>query len=356
MAWRERFLAHPVTGPARRRGWARWGRVLACAYPGALLALCALQALAPRRTGPLALAEVILPYLFLPLVLIVPALFLPGAVVLRLCVAACLLAGVRFLPVLPAHDQQGAGGAKTITVLSWNVAFGQSNRRAVQQFIESQPADVVALEEDYNVWWDPDYPTWQRQEAVLASHYPHQVRYSTQGLSILSVYPVVNSSEDTTHPDGPGVTPFVWARLDLGGGQTVIVAAAHPRDPTRSACPLTWLCYDPTERDTQIEAIRASLAPLLQHGEPVLLVGDFNLTDREPAYQTLARGLHDDYRLAGAGLGHTWRPLRLARYDIALLRIDYMFSTARVTPLGLDTDCTSRGSDHCALLGRFAVH
>jgi vancomycin resistance protein VanJ len=38
------------------------------------------------------------------------------------------------------------------------------------------------------------------------------------------------------------------------------------------------------------------------------------------------------------------------------LRIDYMFSTARVTPLHLDTDCTPRGSDHCVLLGRFAVH
>lgn len=318
-------------------------------YPGALLALCLLQALAPQRTGPLALAEVVLPYLFLPLALLVPALFLRGAVVLRLCVAACLLGGVRFLPVLPPHDQQADSGARIITVMSWNIAFGQGNAQPMRQFVESQPADVVALEENYNAWWDPDYATWQRQEAVLASHYPYQVRYSSQGLTIFSIYPVITSSEQTA-------LPLIWGRLDLGGGQTVIVAAAHPRDPTRSACTLTRLCYDPTERDAQIEAMRASLAPFLHHDEPVLLVGDFNLTDREPAYQTLARGLNDDYRLAGAGLGHTWRPLRLARYDIALLRIDYMFSTARVTPLRLDTDCTPRGSDHCALLGRFAVH
>jgi vancomycin resistance protein VanJ len=348
VVWR-RFLARPVVRPARRPGRIGWGQALACAYPGALLALCALQFFAPQSAGPLALAEILLPYLFLPLVLIVPALFLRGTLVLRLCVAACLLGGLRFLPVLPLHGPPAAGAAKTITVLSWNVAFGTSNPRVVQQFVNSQPAEVVALEENYNMWWDPDYATWQRQEAVLASHYPYQARYSSQGLTIYSIYPVVASSERTA-------TPLVWARLDLGGGQTVIVAAAHPRDPTRSACTLARLCYAPTERDAQIRQIRADLAPLLQHDEPVLLVGDFNLTDREPAYQTLAQGLHDAYRLVGAGQGNTWRPPRVARFGVALLRIDYMFSTARVTPLHLDTDCTPRGSDHCVLLGRFAVH
>jgi endonuclease/exonuclease/phosphatase (EEP) superfamily protein YafD len=85
----------------------------------------------------------------------------------------------------------------------------------------------------------------------------------------------------------------------------------------------------------------------------LLLVGDFNTTEREVAYAELARGLTDAHRAVGWGTGHSWR-LR-PTWPLGLIRIDYQWGSPRVTPMRLNTDCTPHGSDHCMLTGTFAV-
>jgi vancomycin resistance protein VanJ len=148
----------------------------------------------------------------------------------------------------------------------------------------------------------------------------------------------------------------MWARVDLGGGQQLVVITAHPRPAAwgRGPC-LLPLCYDPTRRDAQLASIHALVAPWVAAGERVLLLGDFNISEREPAYRDLAAGLRDAYLAAGAGAGATWGPGNWAGKGLPLLRIDYLFTSPNVTPLGTATDCTFRGSDHCILRGTFAL-
>jgi vancomycin resistance protein VanJ len=87
----------------------------------------------------------------------------------------------------------------------------------------------------------------------------------------------------------------------------------------------------------------------------VLMLGDFNVAEREPAYNDLSAGLVDAHRVVGAGTGVTWRPAALMGHDFALLRIDYIFSSPNVTPLSTWVDCTPRGSDHCIVHGEFEM-
>lgn len=331
---------------------------LACGYPGALLALCLLQSAMPRRSGPLGLSLVFAPYLFLPLLALSPLLFLRGAAPLRLLFLFCwLLFGIRFPLQLPRPAAPADPAATTISVMTWNVNFGgASNLTDVRRFVETRPADVIALQEDYLVWGDPDHRVWMARERALARVYPHQVRLNRAGLVILSVYPILEATRDDPQPSGSAPPPVAWGRLDLGGGRTVVVATAHPVNAAPARCRAEgWRCFDAAERDLQIQRVRDSLSPFLQRGEPLILVGDFNLTEQEPAYRDLVDGLRDAHREAGAGLGHTWVPPWLARRGLPLLRIDYMFSSPQVTPLRLAPDCARRGSDHCALHGRFAV-
>jgi vancomycin resistance protein VanJ len=86
----------------------------------------------------------------------------------------------------------------------------------------------------------------------------------------------------------------------------------------------------------------------------VLVLGDYNVTDREPAYQTLARGLHDAHLEVGWGSGASWRPERFKGMPFGLLRIDYLFSAGGLSPVSITTDCTPRGGDHCLVDGTFA--
>jgi hypothetical protein len=97
------------------------------------------------------------------------------------------------------------------------------------------------------------------------------------------------------------------------------------------------------------------IAPLLARGEPFVLLGDQNVTERELAYGDLSAGLTDTFKAVGSGFGSTWRPPFVMSLPFNLLRIDYQFAGPSLTPLSVDTDCTPRSSDHCIVIGQYDV-
>jgi endonuclease/exonuclease/phosphatase family metal-dependent hydrolase len=171
---------------------------------------------------------------------------------------------------------------------------------------------------------------------------------------LLSRYPILEQGVLDQPADLWPRPDVMWARLALEGGATLRVVTAHPRPARwgREPC-LSRVCYDPSRRDAQLASIRAFVAPALARGERLLLLGDFNVTDREPAYRDLAAGLQDAYMAVGSGAANTWGPGNLMSHGLALLRIDYFFTSPALRPLRLAVDCTPRGSDHCLLLGTF---
>src|SRR5439155_14584693 len=135
---------------------------------------------------------------------------------------------------------------------------------------------------------------------------------------------IVEASGDDLGIADQDLPAVVWARVDLGHRRTMVIATAHAADPLPRDCPAFRPgCFDPSRRDAQVLHVRASLDPFIAHGEPVILLGDFNLTDREAAYRDLTVGLWDAYRIVGAGFGSTWGPPMLLSRGIPLLRIDY---------------------------------
>jgi len=81
------------------------------------------------------------------------------------------------------------------------------------------------------------------------------------------------------------------------------------------------------------------------------LIGDFNVTHREPAYAVLAAGLRDAHVEAGLGPGFTWRPSRVAGVPVGVLRIDYILTSPDFAIGSVGLDCTDE-SDHGRLSGR----
>jgi endonuclease/exonuclease/phosphatase family metal-dependent hydrolase len=154
------------------------------------------------------------------------------------------------------------------------------------------------------------------------------------------------------------VPPVVWARLDVDG-RRVLVVNAHPL-PGRIA----WLHvgdqalpvgFDSLARDDQIATVLDLVESLRRPDEPVLLVGDFNVTEREPAYRAIVERFHDAKRAAGWGAQNTWKSWVLLGTRWAFLRIDYLFHSAEFEATGFSTDCRPSGSDHCLVRGEFAL-
>lgn len=329
-----------------------------------LLGLSLLHLVFPQRAGWAALTQIFAPYLFLPLLLLAPLAFLRGAPLLRLALVACLvLAGLRFSPPLRLSSPTPAPGASEVAVLNWNVGRNwragqrdgtmlvsaeEAQAARVRPLLATRPADIVVLEEAY---W-----AWLRRDPDVARHYPHQLVHTEQassGLVLLSAFPFLDRGVAEVPREQRGWPRLLWARLDLGRGRTLLVVAAHPEAPRVDLA--DGYGYDPSERDALLPRIRQLIDPTLARGEPVLLAGDLNATEREPAYHELARGLQDAHRRAGAGLGHTWGLAPDLGWPLPLLRIDYLFGGPGVTPLRASVDCTPRGSDHCLVQGSFAV-
>lgn len=326
---------------------------MAAAYPALLLVLSLVNTLQPRRTGFLGLSEVFAPYLFLPLILYVPFLFVRGAAILRVLIVICALVyGLRFPPRLVEASPQSTPGALQISTMSWNVLVG-GHKDEIVKVLQTKPAAIVGIvEADWG---------WLSSDPTIAELYPYrwgvQAEGPVTGQVLLSTYPIIEQGIiDTPAEAWNNIPRAVWVRLDVGLGQNVVVVVAHPppgKTCSRSTFPRN--CYDTSRRDEQLAAIRAFVQTYLDKGDHLLLIGDFNITEREPAYNDLSAGLTDTHKAIGKGIGSTWGPGNTSSQLFPLLRIDYMFASPNIVPLATSVDCSAHGSDHCIVLGKFEV-
>lgn len=230
---------------------------------------------------------------------------------------------------------RGAGVAAH--VLSYNVGNGLAPGDRLVQYLYYAGADIIGLQE-----LAVDQAT--AIEAQLSAVYPYQVLYPAgfAGKGLLSRFPIVSSERHTFADQRPDLS----AVLQIGG-QLVQVVVAHPRPPKVR---MSGATFDPvTLRQIQ------EVAKLATCGGPSLVLGDFNMTDRQPEHRIMtAAGLIDAFHEVGASV-HSF-PKRVGNphrfgartQNITLppvIRIDYIWYTrdfiARSAGLGRDA-----GSDH----------
>ncbi len=328
-------------------------------YPVALLALMVAQVGWPQQAGLLAVLQIFAPYLFAPLLLLAPFGLFRGTRLLRAVLAICALVfAARFMSISSFTSTTPTPGMPQLTVLNWNLGLGTEAAQIARArgVLSARPADVVVLEEAYWRWIEAD--------PAITALYPHRVSLHWNaeiGLIILSAHPIlahdVPEPQNTLRDRGRQIV----ARLDVQG-QPLNFIAAHPPSPALGFGSCAIICYDVADRNAQIAQLRTAINPLLRTGEPLIVAGDFNITSREPEYATLVNGMQEAHREAGDWAGRSW-PLAngadvfpdLMQRFFPLIRIDHLFSSPRVIPLQSQVDCTPRGSDHCAVWGRFEL-
>jgi vancomycin resistance protein VanJ len=350
-----RLNAAPSTGnavPSSRRP-RQIIALLAWGYLALLLTAWALPRLVARADGVIALGAVLAPFLLLPALALLPLAFARVNVLLRLTIVLVSLAALA--PFLPpgtvAARPAPAGGA--VTLLTWNAYAGNQEYAGVRDFLAAQPAAIVTLQELSSAW-----AARFNSDPAIARVYPYRLlpyKEGIAGTAILSAYPIVATGLPDTHASNRDDPQALWARIRLPAGHVLTVVTAHPWPPDTVTPPCARpLCYAPYRRNAQLAVLRQTVDRLRQTGDPLVLAGDFNLTDREPAYRALTAGLDDAFARAGQGRGATWRPLEVASHAPPLLRIDYLL-TSGLTPLTTAVNCAPPGSDHCGLVGQFGV-
>ena len=229
-----------------------------------------------------------------------------------------------------------------LRVVTYNVGNGLATPRRLVELLRKVEADLVALQE---------LATDQAEvlAADLVDIYPQQVLFPAgfAGKGVLSRYPLLQSEQLALYPDRPDLR----TTLDVEG-QLIQVLVAHPPPPRMSRGRLRF--------DAPARAQLESLATLALERPPAILLGDFNLTWRDPMYAHLqAAGLQDAFAVAGSGrgwtlplrLGHSTRVKhRLQRLPLRpFMRVDYIWTTPDLvaTEAWLGEDA---GSDHLPLV------
>lgn len=295
-------------------------------------------------------------YLFLPL---------PGVVVVALLSrrpelwAASLLAvtlalyryGRLFLP----KKRQAEAGERKLTIMTYNLLGHNLDSEAPIAAMCGADVDVIALQE-----LNPAVATAVRTK--LMDRFPYQVldpQHGVTGLGVMSRYPLWAISQQF-----PGAwlgSPQV-VRLDYHGTPVTLVnvhCASVEFDGWKSRAKVEWSVQERERQATMLANFAAT-----QPG-PLIALGDFNTTEQSTAYKLITKILHDAWRAAGFGLGHTFpggaspsnaRPLIAGiAVPMWLIRIDYIFYSSHWQPLAAWLGRGSGSSDHRPVVAQLAL-
>lgn len=303
-----------------------------------VLVLLAIHIVLPQRSGVLALTQVFEPYIVLTGIL-AAALALMRRTSWRVAAVAlfALVVVGRYGPVVISFPT--SSGVNELSVVTWNALAGQADGERVRNGLAAIEADLVGLQE-----LQGEAADMLATDPTLAARYPYRALApddSVYGVGLLSRHPIVDF-ESSADP------PYIVAHVEPAGREPISVIVAHPL-PSRIRSVLGIpVALDATLRDSAIGEIRDLIDAELALGRQVVVLGDFNVTEREPGYHDLSHGLRDAHLDAGVGLGHTWRLPQARWLPLGMIRIDYVLTSPDLAASSTHTEC-SENSDHCLL-------
>lgn len=227
--------------------------------------------------------------------------------------AAALLAVALALALAPA-PRAVPGAGWPVRVMSYNLhqgyaPSGMQDLEALARTVEAAGAEVVALQEVSRGWLingSTDTLTWfARRLGMVAAWGP--AADAGFGNAILSRRPITSAGHTALPRVGmPMRRGALWAAVDLGGGEALLVIATHLHH---------------VEAHGHVRELQAFAVANLWHERPrAVVLGDFNATPEATEIEVLRRaGLRDTFVLAGQGQGFTYSSTRPER------RIDYIF-------------------------------
>lgn len=245
-----------------------------------------------------------------------------GALILRSREAAIWLAvplilfgseyGALFVPQRPPD------GRTALRVMTANLRIDNDDALGFGGVLAQHEPDVVAVQELRETMA-------ARLADVLRERYPHQALHPSRGsfgMGVFSRHPIRMDAPVGRCSD---VCFAREVRLELDGRSATLINV-HPRPPRIRAAHLGPLPLPTSfQNDEPTRVVGAVLERVETIPEPVVVLGDLNIGDRQPFYRLMRRRLLDAHREAGWGFGHTFPNMAFAGLPTPpLVRIDYV--------------------------------
>lgn len=302
------------------------------AYAGATLGYALLRPLLGERSGWIELVDDLEPWAYVT----TPALGLLAATLRsrELAGAAGGLAagfglrwGYRYLRRNPEPRQATAD----LKVMTFNTLAWQREGHDIAASIEDANPDLIGLQEIG--------PNAARYLATrFADRYPHHYETpsaSPSGAGVLSRYPLVDPVAFRASDGG-----HWWQRMvvDAPMGKitffNIHTKIPHLRSTHRLFGGLRVPLAFHTERRNS--EVRRLVAMLDRVTGPVIMTGDFNMTEHSADHRLIAQRVRDAFKAVGTGLGHSFPRCgtfpRLFPAPFPMLRLDYVWHSEHFAP------------------------
>lgn len=246
-------------------------------------------------------------------------------------------------PVLLPRSPEAPASAHELTVLTFNVQRADENTASIERIIRQADADVVGLQE-------LSQPAADSLSTALANEYPHQALYGRErghlGQGVFSRYPITDS--DYWRNSAPEAIQLgqMWAQLDVNG-RAVTFFSVHPLPP--------YTTVNGFNIQQHHEAILNILDRAANRCGPLILVGDWNMTDQFEDYDRVTQTYTDTFVEAGTmSFGFSY-PNGKRFPAPPLARIDYIFHNEAFVGLDARVIPESGSSDHRPFYARLAL-
>jgi vancomycin resistance protein VanJ len=314
--------------------------ILTALYVLLLVALLAVQVLLPDAQLNVLTRSALALLLFPGVVLLFFAILMRRWRVVLLLMLPSLAFLIVWGPLFLPRSSAVSVETKQISVMTFNIHGYSKNLDTLGSIIRESDADVVAVQE-------LSFEAQQYFADNLADKYPYQslhpeeIAYAGQG--VLSRYPI-EADEYWRPEDQRPITGYQRVVLNVDGRQ-VILYNAHP--PTS----ITGHGFNIGPHSQGVEDL---LRRIDSDSGPLIVLGDFNMTEQFGNYVELAKRFKDTYREAGqVGPGFTFPaakhvPLPLIRRVPlpAVLRLDYIFHSEQFKGIDARVWPQSGLSDH----------
>jgi endonuclease/exonuclease/phosphatase (EEP) superfamily protein YafD len=243
--------------------------------------------------------------------------------------------GVFFVPRAQTVPVDGSD----LSILTFNIQIPENEKlTSIVEIIKDSEADVVAVQE-------LSQAAANEMAVALSTRYPYQAlhpqEYAPAGQGLLSRYPIV---EETYWR----YTEYDWSfghqRVVLEiEGDPVVIFNTHPvpfYTPARGL-----------RQDRHLRVMLDVMERTLAETVPVVLLGDFNVTDQSNIYQQITDQYTDAYRAVGRiGFGFTYPTDKV--WLPPFVRLDFIFYSEEWTGILAEVWPNSGGSDHAPVLVR----
>lgn len=244
---------------------------------------------------------------------------------------ACIL--LNLIEILPWYLPQSAIAAETTTgqlrVFQSNVLFKNKKYSQVISLVREEKPDIAVFIEVSKAW--------AKELTALKDLLPYAVVHQDSnkfGTAVYSRFPLKNVSIEEFQ--GPRKTVIGSIKYE---GKNLLIMATHPHYPVRKK---TF-----TERNMQLAAMADYLEKV---NNPVVVMGDFNVTMWSPFYQRFIEKTKLKNARSGFGVQPTWPSLM----PLLAIPIDHCLVSPNIQVIKTRTG-RNVGSDHLPIITDLAI-